>query len=110
MCPFDRFVLGVRELGVATARVEVSPIESSRDSVDLLFDSESPNYPCCILYSPLLLRYCRKMYEKRYDTWSYLLPECSHATRDVVISLSLVFALQAETLPDPPAAASDNPD
>lgn len=100
MCPFDRFVLGVRELGVATR------VGAPRDSVDLLFDSESPNYPCCILYSPLLLRYYRKMYEKRYDTWSYLLPECSRATRDVVISLSLVFALQAETLPNPTVAAS----
>lgn len=82
MCPLDRFVLGVRELGAIG-----TPIESSRDSVDLLFDSESPNSPCCILYSPLLLRYCRKMYEKRYDTWSCLLPECSHVTRDVVINL-----------------------
>lgn len=104
MCPFDRFVLGVRELGAIG-----TPLESSQDSVDLLFDSESPNYPCCILYSPLLLRYCRKMYEKRYDTWSYLLPECSHVTRDVVINPISCLRCRQKPLPNPPVAANDNP-
>lgn len=56
MCPC-RFVLGVAAL-----------TESIRDSVDFSLDSESPNYPRCTLYSPLLPHYCRKMYEKRYNT------------------------------------------
>lgn len=79
MCPC-RFVLSLREPGAVGALRE-----HTRDSVDFPLDSESPNYPRCTLYSPLLPHYCRKMYEKRYDT-SFLFPECPRATHDVIIS------------------------
>lgn len=62
-CPF-RFVLGVRGLDAGMARVGAL-IRYSRDSVDFPPDSGPLNYPCCILYSPLLPHYCRKMYEQR---------------------------------------------
>jgi len=95
MCPF-RFVLGVRELDAAMTRLSAL-VECSRDSVrDFPPDPGPLNYPCCILYSPLLPHYYRKMYEKRYDT-SFLLVVRSCATRDTVIRPYLVFALQTNT-------------
>jgi len=103
MCPC-RFVLGLREPGAATARVGALR-ESTRDSVDFPLDSEFPNYPRCTLYSPLLPHYCRKMYEKRYDTSFLFCQSAPGAARDVVISY--LPSLRCRT-PDP-AAVGDSP-
>lgn len=107
VCPC-RVVLGLREPAAATARVGALR-ECTRDSVDFPLDSESPNYPRCTLYCPLLPHYCRKMYEKRLR---YVVPlaRAPRAARHQIIShLSSVRCRAFDLTGAAAAATRDSP-
>lgn len=77
--------------------------------MDFSLDSESLNYPCCILYSPLL-PHCCKMYEKCYDTSCFLVQYIRAVASDADNNCTFVFSLRYRPqAPDLHRTKNDDP-